>query len=234
MSYILEAIKKADQERGIGSVPSLATPPEAERPPARSRRWFWIITALLSVNIVLVVILLTDRDAGVPATAAVAAPAPPERRPLPTDDRPAQPTPAADEVVAAEAAIPEKAAPRDNRPVLSTGGVVVLPGPANQQNPGTSPAPNEASDHRMGAETIAQDTSQLKSWYELPQSIRDSLALPRLDLHVYSEDPQKRFIMVNLKKYHEGEKLESGLVLEEILPDGMVMSYRGERFFVEK
>jgi general secretion pathway protein B len=80
----------------------------------------------------------------------------------------------------------------------------------------------------------AEDISRLPSWYELPQEFRNRLDLPRLDLHAYSEEPQNRFILVNLKKYREGERLESGLVLEEILPDGMVMSYQGERFLVER
>ena len=79
-----------------------------------------------------------------------------------------------------------------------------------------------------------QDVSELQSWYELPPEFRSKLDLPRLDLHVYSEEAQNRFILVNLKKYREGERLESGLLLEEVLPEGMVMSYRGERFLVEK
>jgi general secretion pathway protein B len=86
----------------------------------------------------------------------------------------------------------------------------------------------------MDAMTTAKDNSQLQSWYELPQELRNKLDLPRLDVHVYSEEPQGRFILVNLEKYREGETLASGLVLEEILPDGMVMSYQGERFRVEK
>ena len=40
--------------------------------------------------------------------------------------------------------------------------------------------------------------------------------------------------MVNLQKFREGESLPSGLVVEEILPDGMVLSYQGERFRVDK
>ena len=87
---------------------------------------------------------------------------------------------------------------------------------------------------RNKASTTAQDNSQLPNWYELPATFRSKLDLPRLDLHAYSEEPQNRFILVNLQKYREGERLESGLVLEEILPDGMVMSYQGERFLVDK
>jgi general secretion pathway protein B len=112
--------------------------------------------------------------------------------------------------------------------------LVVLPEPANLQNSRPASLPDEDVDMRRDATATPQEIEQLQSWYELPQELRNRLDLPRLDLHAYSEEPQNRFILVNLKKYREGERLESGLVLEEILPDGMVMSYRGERFLVEK
>ena len=235
MSYILEALKKADLERGIGAVPNLATHQEVERPPTRSHRWLWIVATLLVVNAVLVVLLLTDRDAEAPVTAQT----PLERRPPLIDDQSAQPIQQTSEVMTSEAPTPEKTVLPENGQILSAGELVVLPEPANLQNSRPSLLPEEASpqeesDGRMDAKTTAQDTSQLQSWYELPLEFRNSLDLPRLDLHVYSDEPQDRFILVNLKKYREGERLESGLVLEEILPDGMVMSYQGERFLVEK
>jgi len=102
------------------------------------------------------------------------------------------------------------------------------------QDSKSSILPEEELDMQMDAMTTAKDNSQLQSWYELPQEFRNRLDLPRLDVHVYSEEPRRRFILVNQEKYREGERLASGLVLEEILPDGMVMSYQGERFRVEK
>jgi len=87
---------------------------------------------------------------------------------------------------------------------------------------------------QMDGMITAEDNSQLQSWFDLPQEFRNKLELPRLDVHVYSQEPQGRFILVNLKKYREGERLPNGLVLEEILPDGMAMSYQGERFRVKK
>jgi general secretion pathway protein B len=122
----------------------------------------------------------------------------------------------------------------ENEPKLSTGEVVVLPEPVYLQNSRPSILPEKELDMQMDALTTAKDNSQLQSWYELSQDFRNRLDLPRLDVHVYSEEPQKRFILVNLEKYREGERLASGLVLEEVLPDGMVMSYQGKRFRVEK
>ncbi len=230
MSYILEALKKAEQERDIGAVPNLATPHEVEHPQPRSYRWLWVIVALLSINVVLVVLLLQDRDAEVAGTAQ----APPEPRPPLAGDGPAQPIRQAGEVTISEAPVPEKTRVPESGQMPSAGELVVLPEPANVQNSRPLPVPEEELDKRTDAMAAAEDISRLPSWYELPQEFRNRLDLPRLDLHAYSEEPQNRFILVNLKKYREGERLESGLVLEEILPDGMVMSYRGERFLVEK
>jgi len=233
MSYILEALKKADQEHELGGVPDLATPHEVDRPQPRSYRWPWIIVTLLSVNAVLVVMLLNDRDAEdaeVPVTAQV----PLERQTALINDQLVPPIQQTGEALISEAPTPEKPVLAENQPILSTGEVVVLPGSAYLQDSNPSMPPEEEFDMQMDAMTIAKDNSQLQSWYELPLEIRNRLDLPRLDVHVYSEEPQRRYILVNLEKYREGERLASGLVLEEILPDGMVMSYQGERFRVEK
>lgn len=58
--------------------------------------------------------------------------------------------------------------------------------------------------------------------------------MPRLDVHVYDDDPQRRFLLVELKKYREGDTLANGAVIEEILPEGVRMFYRGTRFIYRK
>lgn len=230
MSYILEALKKADQERDLGAVPSLATPHEAERPPPRSFRWLWVVAALLGVNVVLLVLLLQGRDPQQPVTAQ----APPDRRPPLTTDQSLRPVQQTREVSMDKEPAPERTAPPEAGRKPPAAELVALPEPADVRKSGPSPRPEEGTAERIAPMTAARDHSQLQSWYELPAEFRSRLTLPRLDMHVYSEEPQSRFILVDLKKYREGERLESGLLLEEVLPDGMVMSYRGERFLVEK
>jgi general secretion pathway protein B len=229
MSYILEALKKADQERDIGAVPNLATPSEARRPPKRSWRWLWVVAVLLVVNVILVAMLLRDRDAEV----SVAEQAAPE---LPVTGRvqPAQPQAAAGAAVVDEALVLERSPLPENEPLLPGGGLVVLPERTKTQASSPSSSAQELSVTRTETSSTENDISQLPNWYELPLEFRNRLRLPQLDLHVYSEEPQNRFILVNFKKYREGERLESGLVLEEIYPEGMVMSYQGKRFLVDK
>lgn len=230
MSYILEALKKADQEREFGAVPGLATPHEVDHPKSRSARWFWVIAALLSVNVVVVVLLLVNRGAEAPGTAQ----ATPEWRQVVADDPLVQADRQVSEDSTSQAPTLGSTALPQDKPVFSTGELAASPKPVNSANSEPSLQPGDSVEMRPETVAPANNTSQLQSWYELPQEFRMRLSLPRLDLHVYSEDPQNRFILVNLKKYREGETLESGLLLEEILPEGIVMRYRGERFMVEK
>jgi general secretion pathway protein B len=56
----------------------------------------------------------------------------------------------------------------------------------------------------------------------------------RLELHVYSTRPQERFVFINAAKYREGDTTPEGAAIEEITPDGVVMSARGNRFLLPR
>ena len=62
------------------------------------------------------------------------------------------------------------------------------------------------------------------------------LALPdlHLDIHVYSETPADRFVFVNMTKHREASRLQSGPVVEEITPEGVVLTYQGTRFLLPR
>jgi len=248
MSYILAALKKADQEHFLGSVPDLATPQEVQPAEPRSFRWWWIIVALLAVNAVLVVLLLMDRGAGV-ATAPVTGQAAmtqtasvpdaeavqPGQQTFASSEPAIQPVPRTSATPIGAVPVPVESPP----PVLEEqsragGEVVVLPETAQTRNIELSYLPDEDLETSASDVTAAREEPPLQGWFDLPQAFRNNLDLPRLDVHVYSEAPQGRFIMVNLKKFREGETLPNGMVLEEILPDGMALSYQGERFRADK
>jgi general secretion pathway protein B len=71
-------------------------------------------------------------------------------------------------------------------------------------------------------------TQSLPSADEL--AARGAVPALHLDLHVYSSAPSQRFIFVNSHKYREGEALQEGPVVEQITPDGAVLSFHGSRF----
>jgi general secretion pathway protein B len=68
------------------------------------------------------------------------------------------------------------------------------------------------------------------SYWQLPQSVRDSLGELRVSVLVYAENPQDRFLLVNGQRLREQESLDDGLLLLEIQRDRAIFSYRDYRF----
>lgn len=225
MSYILDALKKADQERTLGEVPDLEAAHWGERRQKRSYRWVWVVGALLLVNGLLLFMLL-DRDEplervvnGLPETAES-----PAVKPVVPVARTgsAMTTPSSDIV-------------RPREPVY-----VPLAPVGNQRQTTMRPLPSAPAvvDQSTGFTRppvpAPTQTSGVPAWSDLSLEFRSGLSLPHLDVHVYSENPKKRFILVDLQKFREGDTLDNGAVLEEILPDSIQLYYQGTRFLVEK
>jgi general secretion pathway protein B len=55
-----------------------------------------------------------------------------------------------------------------------------------------------------------------------------------LDIHVYSDTPDERFVFINMAKHREGSKLEEGPVVIEIRPDGVVLEHQGTIFLLPR
>jgi general secretion pathway protein B len=66
--------------------------------------------------------------------------------------------------------------------------------------------------------------------------VRGELNVPHmhLDIHVYSGNPAERFVFVNMKRYNEGEATAEGPRIERIVPGGVVMEHRGQRFLLSR
>jgi len=55
-----------------------------------------------------------------------------------------------------------------------------------------------------------------------------------LDIHVYSDTPDERFVFINMAKHREGSELEEGPVVIEIRPDGVVLEQQGTIFLLPR
>jgi general secretion pathway protein B len=55
-----------------------------------------------------------------------------------------------------------------------------------------------------------------------------------MTVHVFDEDVSKRFILINALRYTEGEETREGILVERIIPEGAVLSYLGNPFFVRR
>jgi general secretion pathway protein B len=67
---------------------------------------------------------------------------------------------------------------------------------------------------------------------EMPSGFVSSLPSLNIDIHSYDQRAAKRYVLINLNKYREGDYLAEGPQLIEILPDGVVLEHLGERFIL--
>lgn len=65
---------------------------------------------------------------------------------------------------------------------------------------------------------------------QLPQSVRKSLPVIKLSSHLYRKD--SRLVSINGRIMSEGYNMDDGLLLEEITPEGVILSYGKHRFLV--
>lgn len=51
-----------------------------------------------------------------------------------------------------------------------------------------------------------------------------------VNIHVYTPDEAQRILYINNRQFRRGEEVQGGVVVEDILPDGVVLQFRGQRF----
>ena len=64
---------------------------------------------------------------------------------------------------------------------------------------------------------------------DMPREYRADFPQFKVDVHVYNDEPRRRFVLIDLKRYREGEKLPGGAQIVQIVHDGIVFNHRGER-----
>ncbi|MDT8451128.1 MAG: general secretion pathway protein GspB [Gammaproteobacteria bacterium] len=201
MSYILDALKKSELERGNGAIPSVQTIHSSALNYHQQRRllWPWILIAVLLVNVfILIYFLQTGPDIESVSTSGRAAEnsrgssasqnrAPAENPPAPAPITQAPPTPA-------------------------------LSAPA-------SPAPAKVTP------TAPSSTFEpLLDIDELPAEIRRQIPSMVFSAHVYSSNPVQRSLVINNRFMEEGDAFSHDLILSEITRSGAVFTFRGHRF----
>jgi len=250
MSYILDALKKADREREQGQVPGLNAQPahgtdaEAAAPSSGLPPMVW---AGVGMALTLVGLLAWQhwpvtspaREATQTAPgdgqAAATTPAGRERlavapmaagaTPRPTQ-RPA-PSPTTDDGVRMQVDGAGERGSRAAQPVLS------VPGPGRANATGLSPqatAREPATTTTEAQAAPARSTGSLPQLSDLPESFRRDMPALQVGGAMYSPNAAQRMLVLNGQVFHEGDHPENGLKLEEIRLKSAVMSFRGQRF----
>ncbi len=209
MSYILEAMRKSERDATMGQVVNLPT-----AAPAWYSKLLYPSLVIGLILLVVGIIWLANLWPGTPT---------PQGKISPTaisESRPAG-TPVSAEPAAVQPAPTPKIA------------VTIHPEPVTEQTPtnpslGTTPAKQRVS--------IATATR----WQELPAAAQLIDQLPekllqiRIGIHVFDNTPSKRFLLINGRRYQEGDTLFGDARISEITPNGIAIKYRNLHFHTDR
>lgn len=248
MSYILEALRKADAERSLSAgSPSSAwvTPPPGGQKSALRRsgtpaRWALVLTALAGLATLVWFTVGRPPPPTAPLPDAIAPPSPAEA-PAARDSAPgvAPPTPDAPlpgSAARAEPILAPEPPPPERIPVPVP---VPASAPALATGPGPGPAPGASTPSPTVPGAALFDPQPAPGAPNptpaAPGPRAAALPAPSANgLNVtgatYSDNPAHRMLIINGKVVAEGQEVEPGLVLEVITPRSAVLNRGGSRF----
>ena len=214
MSFILDALKKSENDRHEQAEAEFATVPSSPDAPA-APRWLWILGGLLIINIIVVLGLMLRPDAQPDTSAPITA---------------SSPTPNTT-AVAADSFSDQVAAARRKQPERASSQTTPIPATAGTEPP---PAARTTTPLVSVANLPVSTAAILPSLTELRAN--GTLQLPDLhvDIHVYSDVQSERFVFINMNKYRENSSLDEGPVLKQITSDGVILEYRGTAFMLPR
>ena len=248
MSYILDALRRADAERDRGAVPGLhaqqygALPDDDEAP---ARPWL-LIGAVGALSLALAGVVAWNLLGTGSAPAPAPARSPGQAQGSVTEAVASLPTAAPARLAAASAAMPvppsavaslpstaaspnagaakqaavatAKAAPVADEPVRKR-----VPPKPRKPVADTPVTPTAPPDKPAAGEPVLARA-------DLPEQVRRDLPQLNLGGSSYSADSASRMVILNGQVFHEGDTIAPGLVLQQVKPKGAVLGFKGYRF----
>ena len=224
MSYILDALKKSERERG-----GARTGEPADDSGATNVRspWPLALALVLASNALLGLGWWAwqraadkgDDQRSAPTTAPASVPA----------DMPPAISPAASTAVplaapAAKAAVGDLAAEARRPPAPAR---TQAPTPARAKPALTLPPPEDAGTQAVAARPAVASVPWLR---ELPSAFRAAVAPLKVNIHVFAGTSEDSVLYINDRQYRAGETLPNGVRLDAVVADGAVLSYQGRQF----
>jgi len=232
MSYILDALKRADAERARGAVPGLHAQQwpntNAAAPVATSNR-LWMLTAAAVALLAVALGLWWLSRTPAPAPLVTPAAAPLAAAPTALPDPAPVPVPVPAQVPAAAA----PTAPAKPAPVTTV--AKALPAapptpPASKAMAVAQPDTVAPAADKTSAPPTATATVPVPLLSELPEAMRSQIPALTITGTVYSDNPALRLLLVNNQVLPQGSTVAAGVTLEEIRPRSSTFNFRGTRF----
>ncbi len=245
MSYILDALRKSDQQRRRGAAPTLLAGQATALAPKQPAFLAYGLLAAVLVGAGMAIGWLRPWQAEQAAPAADVAAAKPSAAnmrqsvPLRTEIAPA-PEPQARSATPATQIAPAPAPARAAAPAPATtpvksqsrasAGAEASGKPRDDVAAVSSKAVAVAQQPPGTAAADSAPAQNVISLAELPLALQQELPAMTISVHAYSGNPRDRMVGVNNRMLREGDSVVPGLKLEQITAEGMIFGYKGYSF----
>lgn len=259
MSYILDALRKADAERERGAVPGLhaqtaATPSQETNTSGLNRKLIWAVGILSVIVAGLLAWTLGGHEGppdhqqpGMQGADAKGGPPPglppgahPGDRPdvsvsappqRPPVDLPSPTLPATTSVQGPAGTYPPQPAPMPPA-VQATARLMEPPGATKPATAVQQTPAKTAATGATSSNAAANADNRIYQVNELPDSVRREVPTITVGGAMYSDTPASRMLIVNGQIFHEGDKLTGELTLEEIRLKSAILRFRSYRYAI--
>jgi general secretion pathway protein B len=250
MSFILNALRKSEQERQALQPGNVTDKILLSHPPQGRSKATKLLLILFIANVLVIsgiVWFVRNNLTSTPGTAAPAA-APrlaqdtkPEPEAIAEPVQPEKPAQNAQSDITSIAELMDKEkpaqAPLPVKPVAvrktPTEAVkqaaIAYPEPQIQNAPAIAPAVEVQAE--PAAMPVKKDIPLLS---DLSYEFRQKVPKFTVNVFVYSQSPEERFVMVDMVKYKPGQQIKDAMLLKEIVPDGFVVEYQNQAFKIKR
>ncbi|OUD12022.1 general secretion pathway protein GspB [Thioflexithrix psekupsensis] len=254
MSYILEALKKAEQERNLGQVPPLTqsqTPLFSAAadtlPLQRATAWLLGSALLIAVGAGALGHWFAQQQPTSSKSTHANKTATQQERPAPNEEKTTAltPTKALPSII-----IPSESPPTNTNPLANVASVRDPQTPKEKPNipqaPPTAPPvakpapppqpvarvvkPTETENVPVVATAALPEIQNIPLFQELPAQTQQRLSPLVINIHVYAEQAQQRFVLINGRRFREGMTLQANLTLLHIRPTDIILRYQDQLF----
>jgi len=247
MSYILDALKKADRERELAEVSQLQSVYPVMLNTYRQYPWL-LIGIIVTINIILLILLLWIKT---PPVVPVE-----ESKPIAQSEstesihvskinstvqisslQQQHSNQQFDDNTASllkSSELSKQAQTIDNKAIKSTISNSTSPRQNTTNHLHSVNSPTLPAAQTSPPQLLDSSVENIPFLQKMSPSFQKSVPTLEINVHVYSSNPQQRFVLINGRRYTEGMHIREGGILENIRTNDIIVSYKQQHFRLKR
>ncbi|TAK64400.1 general secretion pathway protein GspB [Methylobacter sp.] len=252
MSFILNALRKSEQERQALQSETVTNKILIAQPPQNGSKTPKLLVFLILANVLIIVCFVWFIRNNLMSTPGTTTPtvsphlpaqdAKPEPKTIAKSIQPEKPAQEAESETASIAELidgekPEPAPLPVNQIITKKPATDVIKQSAITKDSKlpiqAAPAIAAAKAQSDASETIPV-TKDIPFLNDLPFEFRQRAPKITINVFVYSQSPDERFVMIDMIKYKMGQQIKNAMLLKEIRPNSLVVVYQNQEFQIKR